>query len=125
MQHLFEPYLFFAQVGYHDMVIDMMPNLLENWEFRRVFKQDLMLALAVAYCNKSRELLKDEKVGMCQIMNRLAFQRSNLVLEHSAVEYSNQGQADYVLFRQSYWSLLLIFTIGFNFFSMRAAFPRD
>jgi hypothetical protein len=44
------------------MVIDMMPTLLDNWEFRRVFKQDLMLALAVAYCNKARELLKDEKV---------------------------------------------------------------
>lgn len=51
------------QLGHDDIVIDMANGLLENWEYRKVYKADLILALAVAYCNKARELLKEEQVG--------------------------------------------------------------
>lgn len=45
------------------MVINMALPLLENWEVRKAYKRDILLALALAYCSKARDLLTNEQVG--------------------------------------------------------------
>jgi hypothetical protein len=42
------------------MVINMALPLLENWEVRKAYKRDILLALALAYCSKARDLLTNE-----------------------------------------------------------------
>lgn len=50
------------QIGASDMVINMALPLLENWEVRKAYKRDILLALAMAYCSKARDLLTNEQV---------------------------------------------------------------
>ena len=45
------------------MVINIALPLLENWEVRKAYKRDILLALALAYCSKARDLLTNEQVG--------------------------------------------------------------
>ncbi|GBF92621.1 hypothetical protein Rsub_05235 [Raphidocelis subcapitata] len=50
-----------TQIGAADMVINMALPLLENWEVRKAYKRDILLALALAYCSKARDLLTNEQ----------------------------------------------------------------
>lgn len=50
------------QINQNDVVFDWANKLLDNWDMRKTYKQDLILALANAYCNVARELLENEKV---------------------------------------------------------------
>lgn len=45
------------------MVINMALPLLENWEVRKSYKRDILLALALAYCSRARDLLTNELVS--------------------------------------------------------------
>lgn len=50
------------QINQNDVVFDWANKLLDNWDMRKTYKQDLILALANAHCNQARVLLEDEKV---------------------------------------------------------------
>lgn len=49
------------------MVIEVASAMLANWEVRKLYKQDIILSLAVAYCNKARDMLSDEQVGLSEV----------------------------------------------------------
>ena len=51
------------KIGASDMVINMALPLLENWEVRKAYKRDILLALALAYCSRARDLLAAEQTA--------------------------------------------------------------
>lgn len=50
------------QIDQHDLVMDLAPPLLENWEVRKAFKRDILLALALACCGCARDMFAAEQV---------------------------------------------------------------
>ena len=50
------------QIGQHDHVLELAPPLLENWQVRKSYKRDMLLALALACCGRARDMLAFEQV---------------------------------------------------------------
>jgi hypothetical protein len=50
------------QIEQHDLVMELAPPLLENWEMRKAHKRDILLALALAYCGKAKDMFASEQV---------------------------------------------------------------